>query len=192
MDIKSDFFAGSFPKDLREKIGEQVDIWLDSCFEKAENIYEKVANSEKRELHGRKTLIKAYSASDYNILCFVYSGRVHKKAEPNLIVFFKKETSDNPKIIGLISPRDSEVNSSFLRSILEPIKLEDHPSTRWSKVSTQIVRNLTNTYSRFDRIANTIIASKKDKTWNLESPEHIMNLSDNQIDYILDVESDIF
>jgi len=187
--INQDYFISNFPKDLRVEIGNQVDIWLDSCFDKAKSIYNTVYAQEKHEHRGRKTLIKAYTASNYNILCFVYNGRVHKKAEPNLIIFFRESDDFAPKIIGIISPRDSEVNSSFLRSILEPIKLEDKPDIRWSKVLNQIIKNLSNTYSRFDRIANTIIASKS-LDWSLESEEYMMRLTDNQIDYILEIESD--
>lgn len=189
MEIKQDYFAGNFPKDLRLEIGRQVDCWLDSCFSRAKNIFETVYAKEKSEHRGRKTFIKAYSANGYNIMCFVYNGRIHKKAEPNLIIFFRDSNDLAPKIIGIISPRDSEVNSSFLRSILEPIKLEDKPDIRWSKVLNQMIKNLSNTYSRFDRIANTIIASKA-LDWSLESEEYMMRLTDNQIDYILEIESD--
>ena len=187
--INQDYFVSNFPKELRLEIGSQIDIWLDSCLDKARGIFNAVYAQEKHEHRGRKTLIKAYTASDYNILCFVYNGRVHKKAEPNLIIFFRNKDSVAPDIIGIISPRDSEVNSSFLRSILEPIKLEEKPDIRWSKVLNQIIKNLSTTYARFDRVANTIIASKSSE-WNLESEEYMMRLTDNQIDYILEVESD--
>ena len=166
-----------------------MDSWLDSCFSKAKNIFETVYPQDKHEYKGRRTLIKAYSANGYNILCFVYNGRVHKKAEPNLIVFFREADDSAPPIIGIISPRDSEVNSAFLRLILEPIKLEESPSVKWSKILSQITKNLSTAYARFDRVANTIIASKR-LEWDLESEEYMMRLTDNQIDYILDIESD--